>query len=94
MTDEILPYSKQNLTRDELLLVVSQFAGLDGAHDVWHAWKVKMRAQGRPIRPELEEWETVPDQDRQLDTFIAASVILDFMSWYQTHPHYMPEDDA
>jgi hypothetical protein len=83
----IKPYSKQNLTWEEIDRIIGQFTALDGAMQLWKSWRDTMIKQGREVSKERMEWDTLSDDDKILDAQVAFDVITDFMSWYMTHPH-------
>ncbi len=41
------------------------------ARDIWRAWFFAMDWQGREIEPERRSWETLPQQEKDLDADIA-----------------------
>lgn len=53
----------------------------DGGKAVWSAWVAQMNGQGREVAEARQSWDTLPEQDKELDAMIAGHVAIDFMHW-------------
>ena len=78
--------------------------------DVHAAWRDGMLAQGREVAPERMRWETLSEQDRELDDGIAAALhavtgpeeglreaaraVCDSVRWKGGEPFYTPSSVA
>lgn len=62
------------------------YSSLLGATEVYRSWRDHMLAQGREIKTEQRQWETLPEQDKELDAQIAFDVIKDFATHLRLYP--------
>lgn len=65
------------------------------AHAVWRAWVDGMDTQGRAVAEVRQAWETLPDEDKSLDAFIAAEVAdhLVGRARYEARERNLPQRD-
>jgi hypothetical protein len=56
-----------------------------GAKIVWQAWRDNMIRQGRYVPEERMSWETLPEQDKELDESIYEDVINAYIALIWIH---------
>ena len=64
--------------------VVSEYSKLNGAIQVWKAWRDKMLEQRREVKPVYLSLP-IPQRDVELDAAIAYAVLDDFLAWAESH---------
>jgi hypothetical protein len=70
-----------------IYMVIRDFCLSNGGREVHRSWRDKMLSQGRDVAKERMDWDTLPEDDKELDQTIARDVITDFIAFIQSHPH-------
>ena len=61
------------------------FARENGARELHRSWRDNMLEQGRQVPPGRMKWETLSEQDKELDFEIANDLYQDFYTWLKEH---------
>lgn len=61
--------------------IIELYCSTSGAYQVWLSWKDGMKSQGREIKEHQEKWDTMKEEDKDLDRSIAENIIDDFLTW-------------
>ena len=64
--------------------LIAEYANVNGAAQVWKAWRDTMLSQGRNVDEKFLSWP-IPNRDISLDANIAFAVVDDFLAWAEAH---------
>lgn len=62
-------------------LQVKKFSEKIGNRIVWLTWYKEMKRQGREVKEHQHSWETLPENDKDLDKIISYQLIIEFLIW-------------